>query len=76
MLLLYASGAFTKLIDVFIKLIDAFNKLMNKESVLYNSLLQYIHLMHVKKQTLTLAFTSNSQLSIKEISKPSAASFL
>ena len=36
MLLLCASGAFTKLIDVFIKLIDVFNKLMNKESVLYN----------------------------------------
>ena len=63
MLLLFASGVFTKLIDVFIKLIDVFIKLMNKESVLYISLLEYIYLMHVKKQTLTLALTSNSQLS-------------
>ena len=35
MLLLYASGAFTKLIDVFIKF-------MIKESVLYISMLEYI----------------------------------
>ena len=35
MLLLYASGAFTKLTDVFMKF-------MKKESVLYISLLEYI----------------------------------
>ena len=55
MILLYASGAFTKLIDVFIEF-------TNKESVLYISMLEYISDACLQIKINFRVETTNSEL--------------